>query len=283
MGASRRSEAVGGLGHHLGHQAHAVFDRRGEAPATGRQGVLGVLLFVAAHLFQHRAGLGVCCRQLVQVLVQMAADLILGSRDEAQAQAIADQAGTGADPEGEAIEQRIEQARTLTQGADALLAPGQVIDLFVGRLLHFFAHFRQLGGQRLTLVQRLGADLAGVVDAHEAGRMTAFLVAQLGVLERNGRRAAGGSAAEGRKGTQGGIRLDQQSIEGGVEALGSQGDIHGGRREDRVWLSPEAKSSAACPAHAYGCDRPSGHPGRCNSSPRGSLPRNPAPAPDAER
>jgi hypothetical protein len=62
------------------------------------------------------------------------------------------------------------------QLANALLAPGQVVDFFFGGMLHGLAHLGQLGGQGLALVQRLGADFTGVVDAHQAGDVAALLL-----------------------------------------------------------------------------------------------------------
>ena len=49
----------------------------------------------------------------------------------------------------------------------ALPAPGEVIVFLCRRLLHLAAGFGTACGQRLSLVQGLRADLAGMVDAHE--------------------------------------------------------------------------------------------------------------------
>ncbi len=116
--------------------------------------------------------------------------LILGGGDEAQADAVADQPGHCADAKRQAVEQRVEHARVAAQFADALLAPGQVIDLLVGGMLHGLAYLRQLGGQRLALIERLGADLAGVVDAHQAGDMAGLVVAQRRLVLQDRRRGA---------------------------------------------------------------------------------------------
>ena len=91
--------------------------------------------------------------------------------------------------------------------ADTLFAPGQVVDFFLGGMLHGAAHLGQFGGQRLALVQRLGAHLAGVVDAHQAGDVASGLGVELGLGLDDGRRRAIGLAAEGQQGAHGRIGL----------------------------------------------------------------------------
>jgi len=88
-------------------------------------------------------------------------------------------------------------------------------------MLHGLAYLGQLGGQGLALVQRLGTDFAGVVDAHQAGDMAGLLLIELGVRLDDGRRGAGGLAAEGQQGAHGGIGLQQQAVERRVVTFGS--------------------------------------------------------------
>ncbi|MNF82839.1 hypothetical protein D3C84_651500 [compost metagenome] len=102
------------------------------------------------------------------------------------------------------------------QLADTLLAPGQVIDFLIGGMLHGAAHVRQLGGQRLTLVQRLGAYFARVVDAHQAGDMPRGRLIQFALGLHDGRRGAAGLATEGQQGTQRRVCLQEQAVYGGV-------------------------------------------------------------------
>ncbi|MNO97124.1 hypothetical protein D3C76_888210 [compost metagenome] len=107
------------------------------------------------------------------------------------------------------------------QLAYALFAPGQVVDFFLGGVLHGFAYLGQFGGQCLALVQRLGADFAGMVDAHEAGNVAALGVIQVGIRLDDGRGWAGRLAAEGQQGAHGGIGLQQQAVERRVVTFGS--------------------------------------------------------------
>lgn len=73
------------------------------------------------------------------------------------------------------------------QLANALLAPRQVVDFFLGGMFHGLAHFGQLGRQGLTLVQGLGADFTGMVDAHQPGNVAGLLFVQVGVWLDDGR------------------------------------------------------------------------------------------------
>ena len=107
------------------------------------------------------------------------------------------------------------------QLANALFAPGQVVHFFLGGVFHGLAHFGQLGGQGLALVQRLGADFTGVVDTHQPGNMAGLLFVKVDVRLDDGRRRAGGLAAEGQQGAHGGIGLQQQAVERRVVAFGS--------------------------------------------------------------
>ena len=104
-----------------------------------------------------------------------------------------------------------------------MLAPGQVVDLLLGGFLHRLADLGQLGGQRLALVQRLGADLAGVVDAHQAGDMAGVFLAQFAIGFHDGRRRSRRLAAERQQGAQGGVGLQQETVDGRIVAVGGHG------------------------------------------------------------
>ncbi len=62
-----------------------------------------------------------------------------------------------------------------------------LVFFFVGGMLHRLTYLRQFGSQCLTLIQRLGADLTGMVDAHQAGNMLGLLFVQLGFGLYDGR------------------------------------------------------------------------------------------------
>ncbi|BFM17801.1 hypothetical protein R50073_39840 [Maricurvus nonylphenolicus] len=92
----------------------------------------------------------------------------------------------------------------------AFLAPGQMVNFFVGGMLHFLAYFGQLGSQGLALVQGLGAYLTGVVDAHKARSMTAFSIRQLRFCDLVGRRASAMGGLTWAEGAQSPIRLGDE-------------------------------------------------------------------------
>jgi hypothetical protein len=99
------------------------------------------------------------------------------------------------------------------QLVNALFAPGQVVHFLLGGVLHGLAHVRQFGRQRLALIQRLGADFAGVVDPHQAGDVTAVLVAERLSRAQQRRRWTRRLTAEGQQGAQGPVGLQQHLIQ----------------------------------------------------------------------
>ena len=63
-------------------------------------------------------------------------------------------------------------------------------------MFHGGAYVRQPGGEGLALVERLGADLAGVVDTHQAGDVLGLQFIQFGFGLDDGRRWSARLAAE---------------------------------------------------------------------------------------
>jgi len=74
--------------------------------------------------------------------LQMVLDLALGLRHEAQADAIAGARCRQADGEGAGVPERVQQAGAATQFVDAARGPGQVVDLFLRRMLERGAQSR---------------------------------------------------------------------------------------------------------------------------------------------
>jgi len=173
----------------------------------------------SSHLLENGAGFVVACRELAKMLVQVLADLIFSSSDEAQADAIADQTGRGANPERQPVEKRIEHAGVAAQLADALFTPGQMVDFLIRRLFHRPTYLREASRQGLALVQRLSADFAGVVDAHQAGNVAGLALAEFGLVLQDRRRRACWLATERQQRAQGRISLHQQAVSWGVVAL----------------------------------------------------------------
>ena len=119
-------------------------------------------------------------------------DLPFGFGEESEIPAVAEQAGGGADGERARIPQRVEQAEPSIQLADALGAPGQVV-LFLARCaIERLPRGRIARRERLPLIERLRANFADVVDAHQRrGVRTLFLADRIfgHALRRRGRLA----------------------------------------------------------------------------------------------
>ena len=146
--------------------------RQGLGP--GRLGLVGVMQFIGAHLFKDGAAPPVALRDLRQMGIQMPHDLILGLRQKAEVPFIAKDAGHETDRERTGIPERREVARVVVQFPQALFAPVEMIDLFIGRFAHGLFERGLPGRERLRLVERLGRDFPGVVDPHQARDVPPF-------------------------------------------------------------------------------------------------------------
>ncbi|MNY23962.1 hypothetical protein D3C86_1576500 [compost metagenome] len=114
----------------------------------------------------------------------MVLDLALGLGDEAQAHAVTGATGQEADGERARVPDRVQQARTRAEFAQALGAPGEVVFLLARGGIHLRPHRRGARRDLLRLVQGLGADLADMVDTHQPGHMPARIRAQFVRLRR---------------------------------------------------------------------------------------------------
>ena len=127
--------------------------------------------FVGAHLGDDRPAAGILGGQAIHVAVQMLLHLAFGLGHKAQADPVADTAGHGPNGVGTGVPQRAQPARAAIQFAQPLGAPGQMV-LFLDRGLEQMLAQRWVAGDRcLPVVQRLGRNLAGVVDAHQPRSM----------------------------------------------------------------------------------------------------------------
>ena len=156
------------------HLHHRARNWQGNAAPPALHRVVTVTLFVRAHLLDDRARASVRLRQAMQVSFEMLDHLALGFRDEAEAGAVARESGQRADRERAGVPQRIEQAGPAAQFVDARRRTrpdgrsprGPLPSVQPG--LH-----RAAGHGSLALVQRLGGDLAGMIDPHQRGGVLA--------------------------------------------------------------------------------------------------------------
>ena len=132
----------------------------------------------------------------LQVFVQVRLDLAFGLDHEAEAAAVVAERGQRADREAAGEPERIEQARPILQGIETRGAPGEMLALLVGGIEQVRAR-RGIARERgLPEVQRLRADLADMIDAHEPRGVPAFARrrARLRPCRRTGSsRCAGGA------------------------------------------------------------------------------------------
>ena len=115
--------------------------------------------------------LSVLCGRRFEVTVEMRAHLFFGLGDKAEAPFVADNAAGGADGEGTCIPQAGSVDSVLTELLESLLAPGEVIELLVGRLLHLFLNVFVSRDACMALVERLRRHFTSVIDAHQASCM----------------------------------------------------------------------------------------------------------------
>jgi DNA polymerase-3 subunit delta len=218
--------------HDLGDLTHQAAHRLGQRPAAGLFGGVAVAFLVATHRFENRAAARILLGQLLQVLGQMVGHLPFGFVDEAEAPAIAAEAGERADRERAGVPQRLQLARRIVELAEAFFAPAQVIAFLARRVEQMAARVRVARGQRLAVIQRLRGDFAGVVDAHQAGDVTALVVGELAVALVAGRIGAAGVAIAFGEQRQAAAEQRQQRIDRSQFAI--RAGVGGGRVRARA-------------------------------------------------
>jgi uncharacterized OsmC-like protein len=114
--------------HHLGRAAHrpAHGQRQGRAPACGG---LGMAAFVVLHLGHDGTRAAVGRRQASRWPARWASTWRSVSTTKPRLTRVAQPPGQQADAEGAGVPERVEQAGTVAQFVQALLRPGQVVDL----------------------------------------------------------------------------------------------------------------------------------------------------------
>ena len=151
-----------------------------------------MLHFIVCHLFEYGAAAVIRRCEPQKMPAQMSLDLPLGFGDEAQAGPVAAQETCRrAYRERTHVPERIQKAGASVELGQALLAPGEVIRFFPGRMLHRVRDLGSAGGKRLTVVKRLRRDLARVIHAHEPDRLALLRGAQRLGAQRTGCRPRG--------------------------------------------------------------------------------------------
>src|SRR5436309_14259512 len=108
--------------------------------------------------------------------LQVRLDLAFRFRHESEADAVAETRGKQSDRERTDMPERIEQAGSSAKFVDASLCPREMIEFFIRRGEKRRAQLRVARSDRLSFVERLRADLADVIDAHQRRRFGALRV-----------------------------------------------------------------------------------------------------------
>jgi hypothetical protein len=171
-------DVVRGGRHHLGRRPHQRLGRRGSStrrrPAPARHAPLrrpsSAPRWRATHGRPPAAGPGGPAGGF---------DLALGLHDEAEAGRSPNRPATRPRAKAPAYQSGLSSDGRRAQFVQALPGPGQVVRLFARGLLEVRAQGRIARGERLRRVERLGADLADVVHAHQRGRVPALVRRQV--------------------------------------------------------------------------------------------------------
>src|SRR5258706_8430940 len=110
---------------------------------------------------------------------QMLFDLTLGFREERQVPAVPKRSRRDPQSQRTRVPHRIEEAQMPSELAHPVCAPSQVILLLACSLLKRGTDARVPGREGLPLVERLGADFAHMINAHEGRGVDALRCAQL--------------------------------------------------------------------------------------------------------
>ena len=121
--------------------------------------------------------------------------------------------GRGADGERAGEPERVEPARRRAELFEPRPAPDEVVVLFASRLLHRFPGPGIARHQRLPPVERLGGDLARVVDPHQRRRMAAFTVVEHVVRDVAGGTLGSGAGVHARGAAQRAVERDEEAVQ----------------------------------------------------------------------
>src|SRR5580698_9262697 len=128
------------------------------------------------------------------MLIKMTLDLTLGLGHEPETDTITQERCGRADDKRAGVPQWIEQAGARAKLLEACLAPGKMVGLAMRCSEQQLARCRGVGARRLPVIERLGCELTGVIDAHQRRAGAPFLLGQ-----RLGSRAGRGTTGVRRR------------------------------------------------------------------------------------
>jgi len=148
--------------------------------------------FVRAHDPDDCPAALVVLAELLEVSVEMGADLPFRLLDEAEAHGVAGGGGGHRNRDGTGEPRGIEDARVTVEFRETLGAPHEMIAFFGRGIDQCIGKRGVAGHERLAKIQRLGADFAGVIHPHQARGVALFRRFEAGFRHRGGGRRAGG-------------------------------------------------------------------------------------------
>src|SRR6185369_7751839 len=151
-------------------------------------------------------------RKLLDVTGEVLLDLALGLEHEAEIAAIP--GNTCREPDGErtAVPQRVEKRRPVGKLVQTLPGPREVLFLLERRARELVLDGRVARNESLGRVERLRADLAGVVDAHECRCMALLVDRELAIFELAAWHGPHGDGAPG-EGAQRAIETQHEIVD----------------------------------------------------------------------
>ena len=108
---------------------------------------------------------------VVQMAVEMLLHLTLGFGHEAEADAVAQAPCREADRERAGVPERIQQTGTRVERFETFGSPREMIFFLDRGVIEHGPQRRRSGREFLSLVERLRADLADVIHAHQSSRV----------------------------------------------------------------------------------------------------------------
>src|SRR5262249_18815174 len=128
--------------------------------------------FLSLHSLDDCSRPAVSIPEAVEVPLQVLLDLSLGFGQEPEVPALAEPARQQAHGERARMPKRLQEACTPAELPDTLGTPSEMIAFLVRRVDERFLDPLVRRSDGLTLVQRLGANLAAMVYPHQGGRVS---------------------------------------------------------------------------------------------------------------
>jgi hypothetical protein len=147
--------------------------------------------------------------------IEVIANLALCFCDEAETPLVTDYATERTHCERAGVPDRAQLAGLFTQFIEALLAPGKVVELFLGSLLHLCLKFAGARDDRVALVEPLRSNFSCVVYAHQSRGMRSLIGVEAAFFYVSRRIRARRQSCRSRDGPKRVANAGKNSVHGG--------------------------------------------------------------------